>query len=88
MHDDRDDPLALPSARALVAGLAIAADSIIASDDAAIVPETITIELPIEVELSEEGSELALRASPPTQYTQTSVMPVFHALRVRVVRTE
>jgi hypothetical protein len=38
------------------------------------------VELPIEIDLMSIGGELALRASAPTQRTETTVLPVLHRL--------
>jgi hypothetical protein len=38
------------------------------------------VELPMEIDLMSAGGELALRASAPTQRTETTVLPVLHHL--------
>jgi len=46
----------------------------------------ITVAMPVELDvLSGGGRVLALGASPPTQAIETSVLPVFHQLRVTLV---
>ncbi len=46
--------------------------------------EEVAIELPLELELDVRGGRVeAVRASPPTQRTETTVMPVLHRLRLR-----
>jgi hypothetical protein len=42
----------------------------------------LTLELPIELQLGRTGEGLDLGASPPTQRIETTVLPVFHRLRV------
>lgn len=43
------------------------------------------VELPVEFQLVTDGDALRLHASPPTQKIETTVLPVWHALRVRYV---
>ncbi|WP_404338215.1 hypothetical protein AB2M62_04700 [Sphingomonas sp. MMS12-HWE2-04] len=45
--------------------------------------ERITVDMPLELDLLSGGGQiLALGASPPTQRIETSILPVFHRLRV------
>ena len=49
---------------------------------------SIELDLPLELDVESDdaaGLVHAVRASPPTQHVRTTVMPVFHRLRVRVV---
>ena len=50
--------------------------------------EAMKVDIPIamDVHVDDEGRVL-LGSAPPTQHIETSVMPVFHRLKVRVVRT-
>jgi hypothetical protein len=45
--------------------------------------------MPIElkVTVTQDGS-VKLKGSPPTQLVKTTIMPVFHQMRLRVVRTD
>jgi hypothetical protein len=45
----------------------------------------IKADLPFELDLIEEQGAWQLDAAPPTQKIETSVMPVLHRLRIRVV---
>ncbi|NIJ21102.1 hypothetical protein FHS95_002805 [Sphingomonas naasensis] len=73
---DRLDPL--PPLGAFVGELM---DLVDPSDPAGL--ERITVDMPIECDLlSGGGAVLALGASPPTQRIETSLLPVFHRLRV------
>ena len=46
----------------------------------------ITVSMPVEFDILAGGGQvLALGASPPTQAIETSVLPVFHQLRVTLV---
>ena len=45
----------------------------------------IKIDLPIELNLLEESGAWQLDASPPTQKIETSIMPVWHRVRLRVM---
>lgn len=44
----------------------------------------IKLDLPIELNLLEDSGAWQLDASPPTQIIETSVMPVWHRVRLRV----
>lgn len=49
--------------------------------------ETIRVDLPVELELESRGEAgLAIGMSPPTQRTETTVLPVFHRLTLHIVR--
>ncbi len=50
--------------------------------------ERMALTLPFELDLlvQEDGS-VQLAGTPPTQYTRTSVMPVFHSMSLRVTGT-
>ena len=46
-----------------------------------------TLDLPIELSVRHSDEGLELRSGPPTQRTATSILPVFHRLRVRITQT-
>lgn len=47
--------------------------------------EQLSVDLPFELSLNEtETGELELLASPPSQTTSTTVMPVFHRVKVTI----
>lgn len=49
--------------------------------------EEMKLDLPIELKVAVAGDRVThVKASPPTQLFETTVMPVFHRLRLRVVR--
>ena len=49
--------------------------------------DRITVDFPIELEVTVAGNTVArVGASPPTQRTETTVMPVFHQLRMTLER--
>lgn len=85
-HEAED---ALPSLAAMIGALLSQEDDDVEPEvEGSPFIESMTIELPVELALEAgESDALATRCSPPTQYTKTSVMPVFHKLRVRVVRS-
>ena len=48
--------------------------------------ERLELMLPFEMDvLVEDDGKVRLAGGPPTQYTETSVMPVFHSIRMSVV---
>jgi len=50
--------------------------------------EQLTVEMPVEIDLlAGGGTVLACGASPPTQRIETSILPVFHRLRVTLAAT-
>jgi hypothetical protein len=42
--------------------------------------------LELDLTVNDDGTVSSLGASTPTQWTETTVMPVFHTLRVRIAR--
>lgn len=60
-------------------------------DQAAEVAEAMTVteiavDIPFEMQLDhDDQGEMQVRGAPPTQRTETSVLPVWHQLRVRYV---
>jgi hypothetical protein len=55
--------------------------------DAATV-ERVTVSLPFELEMWRQGAALDLRASPPTQKIETTILPVWHRLTVTIALEE
>lgn len=51
--------------------------------------EQLMVDMPIElkVTVNQDGS-VNLKSSPPTQLVKTTIMPVFHQMRLRVVRED
>ena len=51
--------------------------------------EEIQLEFPIELRIEVDAEEnLTLKSSPPTQRTTTTILPVFHHLKVKIVRND
>ncbi|MBI3777074.1 MAG: hypothetical protein HY273_16270 [Gammaproteobacteria bacterium] len=75
----------LPALADLLSELASAAsvDPEVSGNDILLVSE-IKVELPIEMNLMQEQNVWQLDAAPPTQMIDTTVMPVWHQLRLRV----
>jgi hypothetical protein len=47
--------------------------------------DTLTLELPVEIQpLREEAEKFRLGISPPTQWIETSVLPVWHKIRIKM----
>jgi hypothetical protein len=77
----------LPPLSAFVAELAAAAanDADFDGRELGMYVETLDVDLPFELELVDDGAGLTLGAAPPTQRTETTVLPVWHRLRVTIV---
>lgn len=75
----------LPSLADFLAELAGAAsvDPEVAGEETLAVSE-IKLDLPIELDLLQEQGVWQLDAAPPTQKIETTVMPVWHRVRLRV----
>jgi len=51
--------------------------------------EQVTVDMPIELKVAvNPDGTVKLTGSPPTQLVQTTIMPVFHHMRLRVVRED
>ena len=51
--------------------------------------EELALEMPIEVGIAvADDGRVALAAAPPTQRIETSILPVFHQLRVRIALSD
>jgi hypothetical protein len=75
------DPLALPRMHEFVEGLA----DLDELTHGIMRLQRFTIRLPVEVEIANGAKEgVAIGLGPPTQYTETSVMPVFHEIGVTI----
>jgi len=75
----------LPSLADFLAELADAAtvDPEVSGDDMMLVSE-IKVDLPLEMNLMQEQGVWQLDVAPPTQKIATTVMPVWHRVRLRV----
>lgn len=74
----------LPTLCALVAELAGACVVIPETEGNVLLVSEVALELPIELDLTEEGEGWRLDAAPPTQQVETTVLPVWHRLRLKV----
>lgn len=54
------------------------------SPDGVLFVREIALDLPFELDLLEESGAWQLDASPPTQKIETTIMPVWHRVRIRV----
>ena len=80
--DESDRLPALSEFLAELAGVAsVEADS--EAEEAVSISE-INIDLPFELNLLQESGAWQLDAAPPTQMIDTTVMPVWHQVRIRV----
>jgi hypothetical protein len=52
--------------------------------------EQVTVDMPVElkVAVNPNGTVKNLKGSPPTQLVKTTIMPVFHHMRLRIVRED
>lgn len=58
-------------------------------DIASMSVEEVLVTMPVELEINiDENAQVVVGGAPPTQRTETSVMPVFHRLTLRLVRDE
>ncbi|UEM21763.1 hypothetical protein JL100_003070 [Skermanella mucosa] len=85
-----EDAADVPDAGALApfgdfaADLAVFAETLEDADaGVSLAVESMTIDLPVELEvLVDDDGRVRLGGEPPTQVTATSVMPVFHRMRI------
>lgn len=80
------DPADLPPFAEVVGALADIDDAT-DTDDGTMDVEEIRLGLAIELEVRDaDGPRPRVTGSTPTQWTQTTIMPVFHRLSVRITR--
>lgn len=49
--------------------------------------EQLTVDMPIELKVTvNNDGKVNIKGSPPTQLVKTTVMPVFHQMRLRIVK--
>ena len=92
MSDDTPSPFdqALVSFAELVAGFSPDEDELVSEVVGAgrMRVERVTLDLPVEIEVAVDAAgEIRLGSSPPTQHVATTIMPVLHRLRMRIVRS-
>jgi hypothetical protein len=79
-----DEELDLPPLGEFVAELSQAG----AAMEAGFHIDGLEVDLPVELELYGDGDHMTLSAGPPMQRTATTVMPVFHRLRISIEASE
>ena len=85
---DEDDPL--PPFNQLVSHLADYNQQWVDPDTGqTLTVEQLQVEMPIElrVTVADDGS-VSLQGAPPTQRTETTILPVFHQMKLRIVRED
>jgi hypothetical protein len=93
MSDETPSPFdqALLSFGELVAAFGPDEDELVADveDAGRMSVERVTLDLPVEIEVAiGEAGDVRLGSAPPTQRLATTIMPVMHRLRMRIVRSE
>jgi len=78
--NELDDDEGLPPLADLVSGFAAYFEPQ-ANEAMGMIVSDVTVDLPVELDVDVLG---VMRGSTPTQYTETTVMPVFHRLRLRI----
>jgi hypothetical protein len=83
------DDWSLPPIASLVAALADIDEAAAVLSDDTITIEELSVASPIELEVViEDDGALRLTGSTPTQWTETTVLPVFHAIRLTIARSD
>ena len=86
---DGPDDWSLPPVAELVAALADVDESADELSDGTLAIDSITVASPIELELvTMDDGTLRITGSTPTQWTETTVLPVFHAIRLTIARSD
>lgn len=86
--DDDDRDTTLPTLSAFVRDLVVH-ESIGAPGIGAMEVERLEVDLPMEVDVTALGDKVArIGIGPPTQWVETTVMPVFHRIRLVVETIE
>ena len=84
--EDAYDPTDLPPFAEVVGALADI-DDVTGADDGTMDVEEIRLGLAIELEVRDaDGTRPRVTGSTPTQWTETTIMPVFHRLSMRITR--
>ena len=84
--EDAYDPADLPPFAEVVGALADI-DDVTGADDGTMDVEEIRLGLAIELEVRDaDGPRPRVTGSTPTQWTETTIMPVFHRLSMRITR--
>ncbi|MBE7383758.1 MAG: hypothetical protein F6J95_020370 [Leptolyngbya sp. SIO1E4] len=85
---DEDDPL-LPFDQ-LVSHLADYDKQLVdPATGQALTVEQLQVDMPIELRVTvEDDGSVSLNGAPPTQRTETTILPVFHQMKLRIVRED
>ncbi|MEM9276381.1 MAG: hypothetical protein AAGA80_26030 [Cyanobacteria bacterium P01_F01_bin.143] len=55
----------------------------------AIAVEDVSLDMPVEIGVTvDDEGKVTLHGSPPTQLTETTTLPVFHQMKLKVVRDD
>lgn len=77
----------LPNVFEMLTALAVRSGDEGMPQDEGTMVERIVVAFPMELEVDTDGGAVVrLGSAPPTQYTETTVMPVFHQLRLTFTR--
>lgn len=77
----------LPNVFEMLAALAVRSGGEGMNEDEGTMVERIVVAFPMELDVeTDDGAVMRLGSAPPTQYTETTVMPVFHQLRLTFTR--
>lgn len=86
---DGPDDWSLPPIAALVAGLADIDETAEELSAGSLSIDELSVASPMELEvLVDDDGTLRLTGSTPTQWTETTVLPVFHAIRLTIARSD
>ena len=88
-EDSEESPWALPPFGALVAALGEVDEDDEADEERAQIKDIDRISISLAIELAVDSSTsggLRVHGSTPTQWTETTVMPVFHKLTMHIER--
>lgn len=51
--------------------------------------ENVNLNMPVEIGITvDDNGKVTLSGSPPTQRTKTTILPVFHQMKIKVVRDD
>lgn len=51
--------------------------------------ENVNLDMPVEIGITvDDDGKVQLKGSPPSQRTKTTILPVFHQMKIKVVRDE
>lgn len=88
-RDDGPDDWSLPTVASLVAALADIDETAEVLSEGTLSIDALSVASPIELDVAvdEEGA-VRITGSTPTQWTETTILPVFHAIRLTIARSD